>query len=94
MFCGRIYEIFVISNKCRDGGKTFRWKLATDPSSDPAYILQLPMAKAAVKALDTVENFLTSTTAPEEVKALRFHGGDVCDTIFRSRLCASLQPTT
>ena len=92
MFCGRIYEIFVTSNKCSDGGKTFRWKLATEPSSDPAYILQLPMAKAAVKALDTVENFLTSTTAPDEVKAL--HGGDVCDTIFRSRLCASLQPTT
>ena len=41
--------------------------MATDPSSDPAYILQLPMAKAGVKALDTVENFLTSATAPPEV---------------------------
>ena len=48
---------------------TFRWKLASEPSTDPAYILQLPMAKAGVRALDTVENFLTSATAPDEVIA-------------------------
>ena len=52
---------------------TFRWKLATDPSTDPAYILQLPMAKAGVRALDTVENFLTSPTAPDEVLS-QIHG--------------------
>ena len=48
---------------------TFRWKFASDPSTDPAYILQLPMAKAGVRALDTVESFLTSATAPDEVIA-------------------------
>ena len=41
--------------------------MATEPSTDPSYILQLPMAKAGVKAVDTVENFLTSATAPPEV---------------------------
>jgi len=46
------------------------WKFASDPSTDPAYILQLPMAKAGVRALDTVESFLTSATAPDEVQAL------------------------
>merc|ERR1719234_1746477 len=46
------------------------WKLASDTSTDPAYILQLPMAKAGVRALDTVENFLTSDEAPEEVQGL------------------------
>lgn len=42
--------------------------MATEPSTDPSYILQLPMAKAGVKALDTIENFLTSDEAPEEVR--------------------------
>ena len=45
-----------------------RWKMATEPSTDPSYILQLPMAKAGVKALDTIENFLTSEESPEEVR--------------------------
>merc|ERR1711962_525996 len=49
------------------------WKLAMDPSAGPAYILQLPMAKAGVKALDTVENFLTSATAPPEIQALELN---------------------
>ena len=42
--------------------------MATEPSTDPSYILQLPMAKAGVKALDTIENFLTSDEAPQEVR--------------------------
>ena len=42
--------------------------MATEPSTDPSYILQLPMAKAGVKALDTIENFLTSEESPEEVR--------------------------
>ena len=48
--------------------KKKRWKMATEPSTDPSYILQLPMAKAGVKALDTIENFLTSEESPEEVR--------------------------
>jgi len=59
--------------KCRseDANIAFTWwKIASDPTTDPSIILQLPMAKAGVKALDTVENFLTSASAPEEVKAL------------------------
>ena len=41
-----------------------------DPASDPEILLRLPMTKAGVKALDTVENFLTSATAPPEVADL------------------------
>jgi PhoPQ-activated pathogenicity-related protein len=47
------------------------WRVATDESADLSYILQMPMTKAGVKALDTIENFLTSDTAPTEVKALK-----------------------
>ena len=47
---------------------SIRWRMATEPTTDPSYILQLPMAKAGVKALDTIENFLTSDEAPEEVR--------------------------
>jgi len=46
------------------------WLKFTQPETDTDYILQLPMCKAGVKALDTVENFLTSPTAPPEVRAL------------------------
>ena len=45
--------------------------MATEPSTDPSYILQLPMAKAGVRALDTIENFFTSSEAPEEVLTFR-----------------------
>jgi len=41
-----------------------------DESSDPEFLLRLPMTKAGVKALDTVENFLTSSNAPQEIQEL------------------------
>ena len=44
-----------------------RWHFFNDPTHDPEYLLWLPMAKTGVRAMDTVENFLTSDTAPEEV---------------------------
>merc|ERR1712130_1066230 len=59
------------SRRSEDSSIAFTWwKMATEPSTDPSYILQLPMAKAGVKALDTIENFLTSDEAPEEIQTL------------------------
>ena len=46
---------------------SFRFHYLNDASSDPEFLLRLPMTKAGVKALDTVENFLTSPDAPQEV---------------------------
>ena len=50
---------------------TNRFHYLNDESSDPEFLLRLPMTKAGVKALDTVENFLTSPTAPQEVVIYR-----------------------
>jgi len=60
------------SSRSEDASIAFTWsRYMSDPANtDPSYILQLPMAKAGVKALDTVENFLTSETAPLEIQAL------------------------
>jgi len=59
------------SRRTEDSSIAFTWwKMATEPSTDPSYILQLPMAKAGVRALDTIENFLTSSEAPEEIQSL------------------------
>jgi len=46
------------------------WHFLTDPTSDAEYLLRLPMTKGAVKAMDTVTNFLTSETAPEEIQGM------------------------
>ena len=46
------------------------WHFLNDPASDAEYLLRLPMTKGAVKAMDTVNNFLTSDSAPEEIQAL------------------------
>ena len=56
---------------------SIRWRMATEPTTDPSYILQLPMAKAGVKALDTIENFLTSDEAPDEVRPHRLHSSKI-----------------
>ena len=54
-----------------DGIVSFTWwhYLHHSPS-DPEYLLRLPMTKAAVKAMDTVNNFLTDDTVPEELEVL------------------------
>jgi len=59
------------SRRTEDSSIAFTWwRMATEPTTDPSYILQLPMAKAGVKALDTIENFLTSDEAPDEIQTL------------------------
>ena len=49
------------------------WHYMNDPTGDAEYLLRLPMTKGAVKAMDTVTNFLTSDTAPEEIQALHLN---------------------
>ena len=49
------------------------WHYMNDPTRDAEYLLRLPMTKGAVKAMDTVSNFLTSDTAPEEIQALQLN---------------------
>ena len=66
-----------------------RFHYLNDESSDPEFLLRLPMTKSGVKALDTVENFLTSSTAPQEVTFLSILmevGSSFPDP--RSRTCA------
>ena len=46
------------------------WHFLTDPYSDAEYLLRLPMTKGAVKAMDTITNYLTSEEAPEEIQEL------------------------
>ena len=46
------------------------WRFLNDPASDAEYILNLPMTKAGVRALDTVEAFFTEKSAPTSVKEL------------------------
>ena len=43
------------------------WHYMNDATSDAEYLLRLPMTKGAVKAMDTVNNFLSSESAPEEI---------------------------
>ena len=44
------------------------WHFLNDEESNAEYLLRLPMTKAAVKAMDTVNFFLTDDTAPEEIQ--------------------------
>ena len=46
------------------------WHFITQQPSNPEYLLRLPMTKAAVKALDTINFFLTDDTLPEELEGL------------------------
>ena len=47
-----------------------------DPTSDAEYILNLPMTKAGVRALDTITAFLTHITAPTRSWDLRLDPTD------------------
>ena len=58
---------FKISPGFQSGLFQTRFHYLNDESSDPEFLLRLPMTKAGVKALDTVENFLTSSNVPQEV---------------------------
>ena len=46
------------------------WHFINDAEQDAEYLIRLPMVKSAVKAMDTVTNFLTDDTAPEEIQGL------------------------
>ena len=45
-----------------------QWHFLNDDKSDSEYLLRLPMTKAAVKAMDTINYFLTDDTAPDEIQ--------------------------
>ena len=44
------------------------WHFINDQDQDAEYLIRLPMIKSAVKAMDTITNFLTDDTAPEEIQ--------------------------
>ena len=44
------------------------WHYMFDPEANPEWVIRLPMAKAAVRAMDTVTAYMTSESAPEEIK--------------------------
>ena len=46
------------------------WHFINDQNHDAEYLIRLPMIKSAVKAMDTITNFLTDDTAPPEIQAL------------------------
>lgn len=51
------------------------WHYMTDPESKAEWLLNLPMTKASVRAMDTITSFLTSDTSPPEVIALSAYPG-------------------
>jgi PhoPQ-activated pathogenicity-related protein len=62
------------AHRSEDASIAFTWlHFLNDPTSDSEYILRMPMTKAGVKALDTIEAFLTSDTAPAEIQDLGLH---------------------
>jgi len=59
------------SHRSEDASIAFTWShFMNDPTSDSEYLLRMPMTKAGVRALDTIEAFLTSDTAPSEIQDL------------------------
>ena len=46
------------------------WHYLNDPNSNPEWLLNLPMTKASVRAMDTITAFMTSETSPQEIKDL------------------------
>ena len=62
------------AHRPEDASIAFTWlHFLNDPTSDAEYLLRMPMTKAGVKALDTIEAFLTSETAPAEIQELELH---------------------
>jgi len=51
------------------------WHYMFDPEANPEWVIRLPMAKAAVRAMDTVTAYMTSESAPEEIKELKSNPG-------------------
>ena len=47
------------------------WKFLNDPHSNPYIELHIPMAKAAVRAMDTITAFMTDPFAPQEILELQ-----------------------
>ena len=43
------------------------WKWIQDPNLNPEWLVHLPMTKASIRAMDTVTNYLTSDSAPQEI---------------------------
>jgi len=56
--------------RSEDSNIAWTWLHFLKEPSETDYLLRLPMTKAGVKALDTVENFLTSSEAPTKIKSL------------------------
>ena len=46
------------------------WHFLNDPSSSHEWLLNLPMTKASVRAMDTITAFMTSDSSPKEIKDL------------------------
>ena len=46
------------------------WHFLNDPSSKHEWLLNLPMTKASVRAMDTITAFMTSDSSPQEIKDL------------------------
>jgi len=47
------------------------WKWVNDPSTDPEWLVHLPMTKASVRAMDVITDFLTSPSSPQEIQDLQ-----------------------
>ena len=47
------------------------WKFLNDPHSNSYIELHIPMAKAAVRAMDTITAFMTDPFAPQEILELQ-----------------------
>jgi len=59
------------SHRSEDSSIAFTWwHYIHDPTSNVEYILNMAMAKAGVRALDTIAAFFTSDSAPTEIQEL------------------------
>jgi len=57
------------AHRTEDSSIAYTWlHFLNDPTSDAEYLLRMPMTKAGVKALDTIQAFLTSESAPAEIQ--------------------------
>ena len=49
------------------------WKWITDPETNPEWLVHLPMTKASMRAMDTITEYLTSPSAPQEIQDLELN---------------------